>query len=647
MNRYISFLLFNFIISLPLHSQSIIEGKVLNLADKNPISFVNIGIVNSSVGTISNEDGSFYMRIPEKYSDDTVIFSALGYGKMYIPISELSVEDFYTIYLKESPRELNTVTIIGDTWKGKKYRFGNDRIDGSCLYADTIMAGSAMALLIQTNTAKNRNQFDYPLFLNNVHLMIADNTFDEFKVRTRIYELDTATGLPGKDILNESVIKNSTLENGRLDIDLSKYNIEINGDFYLGFEWILDKNDRKNLYQQYEGFKKAHPDKVVTNYVYIDGERIPYLNYQGNVYAGPSFGMSVSKNSLKNNMCFYRLNSFGKWYRSPSVIAAGVTLNDQPYPVNGSKFVSENNDEEGIEALLPYYKIERRSLATKNEEFVWELNPEDTGFFAQKMKDAIIIEVRRLVNKLSFYAKNNSIYPYQLEMNFSKIINLRPIISNEFYIVYPGLNKLLEFNVEDPSIDNFHYELFTREIIGDPDKLPNLNYPYLIPIGIHNTVKIDTTDLNDEHNLFSEFTLRPNDTIFAMRKGIVAATPALERNVDRVSGSETLEILHSDGTIMVYSNLNPQKPFIKKGETVYPGQPVGIVGSTGSVKVELFKISRTGRLERLNMLYYMVEDHKAVHYKLLNGCAVNYPDSIIVKEMDDQQVERYKKHTLY
>jgi hypothetical protein len=484
------------------------------------------------------------------------------------------------------------------------------------------------------------------MFISRVHVEVADNTFDEFKIRTRIYELDTATGLPGRDLLNESVVTSSTLENGRLDIDLSKYNIEIYGDFYLGFEWILDKDDRKNLFLQYEGFRKDHPDKVVTNYVKIDGERIPYLNYQGNLYAGPSFGISVSQGSLKNNMCFYRLNSFGRWYRCPSILAAGIVLSDQPYPIAGKDLTSENVSDERIEAILPYYKIERRPFEAKNEEFIWHLHPDDTGYFAQKMREAIIIEVRRQVNKLSFYAKNNSFYPYQLEMNFSKMVNLRPIVSRKTYTVYPGINKLLEFNVVDPSIENFHYELSTKEIIGDPDNIPIRTYPYLFPLGKSHEVHLNV-EPSDNYIAFDEFKLNSNDTVYAMRKGIVGATPVMGKNVDRISARETLEIIHSDGTIMIYDNLNPQKIFVTAGEVVYPGQPLGIIGSSNIIRVELFKISRLGRLERLDISYYTGEDDNHLKDTLPDGYMVSYPDAIIVKEMTEQEVNKYRGRTLY
>jgi hypothetical protein len=74
MIRIILFLL----ISHLAHSQILVQGKVMD-TNNRPIPYVNIGILNSTFGTISNEDGSFAMRIPVSHQFDSVLFSALGY----------------------------------------------------------------------------------------------------------------------------------------------------------------------------------------------------------------------------------------------------------------------------------------------------------------------------------------------------------------------------------------------------------------------------------------------------------------------------------------------------------------------------------------------------------------------------------------
>jgi hypothetical protein len=65
-----------------LTGEKIIRGKVLAQNNKTAIAYANIGILNSNVGSISNEDGSFSISIPTHYFNDTLLFAALGYQKL-------------------------------------------------------------------------------------------------------------------------------------------------------------------------------------------------------------------------------------------------------------------------------------------------------------------------------------------------------------------------------------------------------------------------------------------------------------------------------------------------------------------------------------------------------------------------------------
>ena len=67
----------------------LINGQVVDFATRKPIMYVNIGILGSSVGTISNDDGTFSIEVPSEYSEASVIFSMLGYEPREIPVQRL------------------------------------------------------------------------------------------------------------------------------------------------------------------------------------------------------------------------------------------------------------------------------------------------------------------------------------------------------------------------------------------------------------------------------------------------------------------------------------------------------------------------------------------------------------------------------
>lgn len=582
-------------------SQILVKGKIVSLPDKQPIAFANIGIINSSIGTIANTDGSFSFKIPTYYTHDSVLFSALGYSKIFIPIEELRQETALTVYLKEAPYALSEVMLTAERVKAKVYKVGNRKFEGGSLYADTVMAGAAMAVLIQNKSPK----FQYPVYIQDAQLRIVKNTFPEFKIRVRLLEAENIKGLimPGKDLLNQSVVVESQMVDGWLNIDLSPYQLKMDRDFFLVFEWILEQKDRSHLYQQYEQFRAEHPDQVSIDYSIINGVRVPYYNYQGNFYLGTSFGISVAPSILNKYPSYYRLNSFGRWIPGTSVLAGSVTLSDQPNPTLADTIESE--DEPSEAALLSYYK--KNPVSTVNfpiDSVEYPLS--GISDLYTRFADPIRIELHRNENQLAFFAYNLTYYPYELIMDFSKIHNLVPVVTRKTYTLSPGVNRLLVLTVTDRTDDNYHYELSVKELIGDPGARPDDTFLYLIPVrNNQRAVVADSVSVYPE----DQFLMAAGDTVFAMRKGVVTATNRMEKTVDRIS-PESIEVLHADGTVMVYQNLDTAHVFVQAGKTIYPGQALGVVGDQGKLQVMLFAFIGEGKVKRMEIRYYSAKISK-------------------------------------
>ena len=643
--HFFTFLLFTW--SFSVYSQYSVKGRVLSLPDKQPVAFANIGIVNAAIGTISDEDGSFSFRIPAQHDRDSVLFSALGYSKISIPVSELSENSGLTVFLKETTYELSEVVLTAERKKARNYRVGNRRYDGGSVYADTITAGSAMALFIHNKSAKGGLEFQYPVYVKEVQLRIVKNTFPEFKVRVRLLKADTLRGvpIPGEDIFNESVVVKSNIIDDWLKVDLSGYRIKIDEDFFLAFEWILETKDRVRLYDQFEKFRNENPEQVSLDFSYVDGQRVTYDNYQGHFYFGTSFGMSVGYSTLKSHICYYRLNSFGKWYRSPSALAATVVFSDQPSAKQEEK--EEIYTDADLDVLPSFYLSTPLQYRVLEDSTVGH-NPVIDHFYTRFI-DPVTIEVHRNVNEFTFYARNISFYPYHLRLDFAKIFNLQPIVTSETYTVYPGFQKLLVLRIVDPSIEKYNYNLAVKQIVGDPETRADHEFPYLVPVGNQRRIvliSVDSTEKGMEYNR-DIFKLNGRDTVFAMRKGMVTCAPKMDRLVDRLSDQQALEIRHADGTVMIYCHLDPVDVFVFAGETVYPGQPLGTINSNKEVSVQLCHPVTNGKVDELEIYYFLDQEEIGNYTKLPEGLVIDYPESIIVREMNENERKSYIRNRLF
>src|SRR5688500_4884102 len=80
-------------------SQTQISGKVIDTENRKPLSYVNIGIKEKNIGTVSKEDGFFKIEVPLEYQSDSLTFSIVGYHELSLAIEELASDETVTIGL--------------------------------------------------------------------------------------------------------------------------------------------------------------------------------------------------------------------------------------------------------------------------------------------------------------------------------------------------------------------------------------------------------------------------------------------------------------------------------------------------------------------------------------------------------------------
>jgi len=67
-----------------------IRGQILDKQTKKPIPFVSIGIIEKNIGTVSNYDGFFALKLPSTLLNADATISHLGYKSQQIPVQALN-----------------------------------------------------------------------------------------------------------------------------------------------------------------------------------------------------------------------------------------------------------------------------------------------------------------------------------------------------------------------------------------------------------------------------------------------------------------------------------------------------------------------------------------------------------------------------
>jgi CubicO group peptidase (beta-lactamase class C family) len=311
-------------------SQTTIKGKVLNRDTNEPIVYANIGISNSNIGTISNPDGSFEILIPKKHATDTLFFSALGFGKRSTPIPTL-LKETTIVYLREKVSVLDEVLVNEKKAVNKIFELGNNDFKGGIITTDTTYAGRSNSLLIENKGPQYHKELQYPVYVTKASLRIFKNNLKSFKFRLRINEVDSLTGSPGRDLLQKSMIAESTMRSGWLDFDLSQLNLVTSKPFFITFEQILTKADRVTIANGYRDFIQKNPTKIKNDTVVRDGKKEVRYILKGSAMDLPGVfvAIAVSQFAKENYNCYVRETSFGEWKKVRGILTATVTLSNQ------------------------------------------------------------------------------------------------------------------------------------------------------------------------------------------------------------------------------------------------------------------------------------------------------------------------------
>lgn len=222
--------------SLNLFSQDLLEGQIIDGTSKRPLAWVNIGIVGKNIGTVSNNEGNFKIEISEKYNQDTLRISMIGYKEQLFMVNEFKdrVHKNTLLELEVEVTQLDEIIISSN--KSQDYILGNKTFTNTTVYGfQSNELGNELGTIIRIE--------DGPVLIKKVNINIYKNPIKVFKFRLNIYNLKDA--FPDKNILSENIIIECKKNRGTFVVDVSKYAIVVDEDIFVSMEWIENSKERE------------------------------------------------------------------------------------------------------------------------------------------------------------------------------------------------------------------------------------------------------------------------------------------------------------------------------------------------------------------------------------------------------------------
>lgn len=125
-----------------------ISGIVKDQKSKKKLEYVNISVQGTNIGTVSNSDGEFTLKIPARYKSDNLLFTHLGYNNHLHPIGGKSIENETFMLTSDSQvldevviRSGDPLAIVREAVKKIDLNYTNSPTILSGFYRETIQKG--------------------------------------------------------------------------------------------------------------------------------------------------------------------------------------------------------------------------------------------------------------------------------------------------------------------------------------------------------------------------------------------------------------------------------------------------------------------------------------------------------------------------
>ncbi len=251
MKLALAILIFLSISSFSYSQGETISGVVHNFENNEPLAYVNIGIANKTVGTVSNKNGLFKLTLNDKVtSKDTVLFSFIGFRTEKYLVSEL--DNLHTVLLQPENTALDEVVISAKKIKLKPKKIGRSSKGLGLTHAnfytyyekdvdDRLSKEKGMKFNMRRNC-----------HIKDLNFNITGNDFKSLKFRVNFYNVKD--GLP-KDLIVQKNIVFEIKDNfsGWFKVDLEPYEINFRkevGEVAVTIQWIesVKENEKSKFF---------------------------------------------------------------------------------------------------------------------------------------------------------------------------------------------------------------------------------------------------------------------------------------------------------------------------------------------------------------------------------------------------------------
>lgn len=353
---------------------STFSGIILHSSDKTPVEDVNIYFENTTIGTISNENGKFELYYNSNQSYSYLIISKIGYATLRLKFSELLQNS--PIYLSRESIPLDEVVIIRD----KVNRTATEIVEIAFQnLSKNISPSSYLSTGYIRHTERTKNKYRY---LKEAIFTLYDPGFD---------------ARPNEINLNINFSKNA-IDNREIDTVR----------FYTTYLEVSNQKSFKKNYNRALNYKKEQPSDIKKAIAFYDNHYTSGYHKQYGLLK-KLFATDINKVRYydRKNATFSKKNLDDFFFKIDTVF---WSENDLTYKIKFTKRIAK--DEMDIGYL--FINMEDYAIVEIQHSQVLSKNHYYRKFSGEKIRSTSVIKYRKI---------NGYYYPFYMSYKKTKFNN--------------------------------------------------------------------------------------------------------------------------------------------------------------------------------------------------------------------------------
>ncbi len=359
----------------------VLSGKLLDAKKTFPLPFASVSILNKPIGTITNADGEFLLKISPIYKNEQIIFSCLGYGQKVLLVPDLL--DIKTISLDPisinireiSVKSITPEEILNNVFKFKIKNYGSEFIMMNAFYREIVKQDEDLINISEAVLDILKSPYDLEILNDKIRIQKARKTPEfnpfqwvNFKLQGGPFNITQLDIIKTVDTFIDPEYRE--YYNHSIDRVIWYHNHPV---------YVIKFKPHKNLYYGcYEGE------------IYIDRETyaIMHCNFKlanwGLRYSERSLikkkpkGYKVRTNSVKYSVDYQFYND--KWYFNSAHAAVTFKVKNKKLKINSS-FYSESDILVTNMKESQIKRFPRKQLFSINDIFIENITDYDENFW--------------------------------------------------------------------------------------------------------------------------------------------------------------------------------------------------------------------------------------------------------------------------